>query len=213
MKAPRLLWALLLTGAAGVVLAVPMAQRELDLVMTRNPDVQRGAEIYATCAGCHGPDGEGASDGSVPVLAGQSYLVIAKQIVDFRAGVRSDSRMEHFTDGRHLAFSQPIADVSMYIAGLPRPEARVAPADVSVAQGKVLYDRLCARCHYGLGQGNEDTLAPRLASQHSEYLFAQLSAAATGSRSTLIQSHTALVKGLSEAELKSIAGYLSTLSP
>ena len=67
MKAPRLLWATILTGAVEMAWATPMAQRELDLVMTRNPDVQRGADIYATCAGCHGADGEGATDGSVPV--------------------------------------------------------------------------------------------------------------------------------------------------
>ena len=140
-------------------------------------------------------------------------MIIAKQIVDFRAGVRRDSRMEHFTDRRHLAFSQPIADVSMYIASLPPPKAKAAPADVSIAQGKVLYDRACTRCHYSQGRGNEDTLAPRLASQHSDYLLSQLTAAASGTRSTLIQSHAALVKGLSESDLKSIAGYLSTLAP
>lgn len=213
MKRSSLLWAPILAGAACVAWAVPMAQRELDLVMTRNPDVQRGAEIYATCAACHGPGGEGADDGSVPALAGQSYTVVAKQIVDFRAGVRSDPRMEHFTGQRYLAFSQPIADVSMYIAKLPPPKAKAAPAGLSIEQGKAAYDRLCARCHYRAGQGNEDTLAPRLASQHREYLFNQLNAAATGARPTLVQSHAGLVKALSDSDLKAIAGYLSTLSP
>lgn len=212
MKRSSLLWAPILAGAACVAWAVPMAQRELDLVMTRNPDVQRGAEIYATCATCHGSGGEGAGDGSVPALAGQSYTVIAKQIVDFRAGIRSDLRMKHFTEGRYLAFSQPIADVSKYIAKLPPPKAKAAPPGVSIEQGKVIYDRLCARCHYSAGQGNEDTLAPRLASQHSEYLLMQLNAAATGARPTLVPSHAGLVKGLSGAELKATAGYLSTLS-
>ena len=69
---------------AGVASGAPVAQWELGVVLTRNPDVKNGEVIYATCAACHGSKGEGANDGTVPAIAGQSYTVIAKQIVDFR---------------------------------------------------------------------------------------------------------------------------------
>jgi cytochrome c553 len=183
------------------------------MVLTRNPDVENGAILYETCAACHGVKGEGASDGSVPALAGQSYTVLAKQIVDFRAGLRSDPRMEHSIDRRHLSFSQPIADVAFYITKLPLPVPKQAPAGAAVAIGAMAYERLCAHCHGELGQGKEDTLAPRLASQHYAYTLKQLNAAVDGSRASLIQSHAALAKATTETEREAIAAWLSTISP
>jgi cytochrome c553 len=157
------------------------------------------------------PAGEGASDGTVPVLAGQPYTVIAKQIVDFRAGVRGDPRMAHFTDRRHLAFSQPIADVAMYIARLPAPRAKVPPASESVVHGAMLYARACERCHGVSAEGKEDTLAPRLASQHFGYVLQQLNDAAEGRRPPMAETHTNLVRDLRSGDLKAVAAFLTSL--
>src|SRR6185369_13904954 len=140
--------------------------------------------------------GEGATDGTVPAIAGQSYTVVAKQIVDFRAGTRSDPRMEHFTNRQHLSFSQPIADVSMYIASLPPPAPKAAPPGTSTDRGAMAYARTCARCHGELGEGKEDTLAPRLAGQHYSYLLSQLDAATSATRKTLVESHAGFEKSL-----------------
>jgi cytochrome c553 len=35
------------------------------------PNKEHGKQLYETCAACHGPDGRGTLDGSVPALAGQ----------------------------------------------------------------------------------------------------------------------------------------------
>jgi len=196
-------------GMAAASNAAPIAQWELGLVLTRNPDPKEGATLYAPCAACHGVNGEGATDGTVPALAGQSYTVVAKQLVDFRAGVRHDERMEHFSDRRHLSFSQPVADVAIYIAGLPPVAASNGPAGSNLAQGAMAYARACARCHGELGEGKEDTLAPRLAGQHSEYLLKQLAAATNGVRPAMATSHAR--PALSEDERRAVAAYLSTL--
>ncbi len=191
--------------------AAPVSEWELGLVLTRNADLQEGAHLYATCAACHGPKGEGASDGTIPAIAGQWYTIIAKQIVDFRAGVRSDPRMQHFTDRRHLSFSQPVADVSFYIASLPPPTPKAAPAGTNVDRGAAAYARVCARCHGKLGEGKEDTLAPRLAGQHYQYILRQLDAAPNGERKTMVRSHASLQSVLARSELEGVAAYLTTL--
>ncbi|HEY8507003.1 MAG TPA: c-type cytochrome [Steroidobacteraceae bacterium] len=103
------LCATLLVVWAAAAYATPRAQREFDYVLRRTPDPTNGAEIYQTCAACHGVDGSGTSDGAVPAVAGQAFTVIAKQLVDFRVGARVDERMAHFTDVRHLAYSQDIS--------------------------------------------------------------------------------------------------------
>ena len=204
---------LVLLSMPAVVETAPVAQWELGVVLTRTPDVKNGAVLYRDCAACHGAKGEGVSDGSIPALGGQSYTVVAKQIVDFRAEARIDPRMVHFTDSRHLAFSQPIADVALYIAKLPPPAAKQAPAGIDLVLGAMAYARVCARCHDELGQGKEDTLAPRLAGQHYIYIMKQLDSAADGSRATLARSHADLVRTLDRKELEAVAGWLGTLTP
>lgn len=191
--------------------AAPVAQWELGLVLTRTPNLQNGAELYQTCAACHGAKGEGASDGTVPAIAGQSYTVVAKQIVDFRAGVRSDPRMEHSVDRPHLSFSQPVADVALYIARLPPVAPKAPPKEASIERGAAAYAKTCARCHGSRGEGKEDTLAPRLAGQHYRYILKQLDAAPNGERRTMAQSHSGLQGVLTRSELESIAAYLTTL--
>jgi cytochrome c553 len=193
--------------------AAPTAQWELGLVLTRTPDLTNGADLYQTCAGCHGPKGEGASDGTIPAIGGQSYTVLAKQIVDFRAGARSDPRMEHSIDRKHLSFSQPIADVALYIAKLPPAPPKSPPTGADVQVGAKAFARTCARCHGALGEGKEDTLAPRLAGQHYQYILKQLDAAPNGDRRTMVQSHAGLQTALTRSELEGVAAYLTTLGP
>jgi cytochrome c553 len=203
---PVLLWVLSSTATSA-----PVAQWELGLVLTRAPNPENGAALYTTCAACHGAKGEGASDGTVPAIAEQSYTVVAKQIVDFRAGKRSDPRMEHFTDRRHLAFSQSVADVALYISRLPHAAPKAPPAGADVDRGAMAYARACARCHGELAEGKEDTLAPRLAGQHYQYTLAQLDAAPSGYRPTMVQSHSSFKDVLTRSELEAVAGYLTTL--
>src|SRR6185503_15311894 len=80
------------------------------------PDRLRGADLFRVCAACHGAEGRGTSDGSIPAIAGQHGSVILKQIVDFRHDRRWDERMQHFTDSHHLATTQDVTDVAAYVA-------------------------------------------------------------------------------------------------
>lgn len=202
-------------------------ERELELVMTRNPDLANGEVLYRTCSACHGPNGEGVSDGTVPALAGQPFSVLARQIVNFRAGTRSDERMVHFTDRRHLAFSQPIADVAGYISKLRRPAGKIvsspppprprspSPLPPSPPQnaerGAMVYVRTCERCHGPVAEGDENMVMPRLASQHYEYLVKQLKDAAEGRRPDLAAAHEGMSRKLTPDEMQAVAAWLASL--
>ena len=93
------------------------AEREFAAVLRLKPDAVHGEQIFDTCAACHGDNGHGASDGSVPAIAGQNFRVIVRELVMFRHGGRSDPRMQHFTDRTHLTRgAQDIADVAAYVS-------------------------------------------------------------------------------------------------
>src|SRR5262245_48161475 len=117
--------------------------------------------------------------------------------------------MEHSIDRKHLSFSQPVADVALYVSRLPAPGPKPAPHGVGVDQGATVYARTCARCHGASAEGKEDTLAPRLAGQHYAYILKQLDAAPNGERRTMVQSHAGLQ--LNRNELEGVAAYLTTL--
>jgi cytochrome c553 len=185
--------------------------RELDLVLARTPDPSHGAKLYETCAACHGTRGEGLSDGSVPAIAGQSFTVVAKQLVDFRSGRRSNRRMQHFADTTHLSYSQEVADVAAYVSQLAPRAPPVPGVDAGAPRGSIVYIRKCERCHGAMAEGIEAGLAPRLAGQHTEYLVRQLTDAAAGVRPAMKQAHAGIIDSLSPDDIAAVAASLSSL--
>lgn len=179
------------------------------------PDTVNGAKLFETCAACHGRDGLGASDGSVPAVAGQHGSVLLKQLVDFRHNQRWDERMQHFSDRHHLANAQELTDVTAYIAGLRRfaPRNNAVGTGEYLQQGASVYFRVCEACHRSLGQGDLLYFRPRLAGQHYQYLLKQLDDIASGSRPAMHPAHAERIRVLSQTERMGIADYLSRLSP
>src|SRR5262245_50474429 len=56
-------------------------EREFNAVLQRKADTAHGKQTFDTCAACHGTQGAGASDGSVPAIAGQHLRVIVWELV------------------------------------------------------------------------------------------------------------------------------------
>ena len=209
-----------IAGAAALLVAVAMfaaafaqdKSRELDYVAHDRPDPARGKDLYATCAACHGASGEGAVDGTVPVVGGQHFLVIARQLVNFRNDSRRDLRMQHFADRDHLASSQQIADVAAYMSSL-RPELKRTDLAPEVgARGGSAYARACERCHGPTGEGNENWLVPRIAGQNATYLLRQFEKDAEASRPQMARPHAKVTASTSPADLEAIARYLANIT-
>ena len=62
--------------------AVSTSRQELVDALHSTPNVDRGAELFDTCAACHGTSGSGTRDGAVPRLAGQHYDYLVRQMHD-----------------------------------------------------------------------------------------------------------------------------------
>ncbi|HEU4624123.1 MAG TPA: c-type cytochrome [Steroidobacteraceae bacterium] len=183
--------------------------QELARVLERKPDPDRGAKLYETCAACHGPQGYGVADGTVPAIAGQPFAVIAKQLVAFRTGQRAEARMQHFADTTHLSYSQEVADVAAYVSRLT-PRSTQPNSEAGGGRGAVLYIRRCERCHGAMAEGNDLGFAPRLAGQHAPYLVAQLTRD-PNERPTLKEAHRGVTDTLSREDIAALAATLSSL--
>jgi cytochrome c553 len=204
-----------MVGYPAVAQDAQAARSELQEAARLVPDAARGKNLFETCAACHGTDGLGTSDGSVPAIGGQHGSVLLKQLVDFRHDRRWDERMQHFTDRHHLQTAQDLTDVAAYASRLPRFGARVNAVGSGeyLREGASVYFRVCEACHRPLGQGDVLRFRPRLAGQHYVYLLKQLTDTARGERPGMDPEHVTRIRQLSENEQRGVADYLSRLTP
>jgi cytochrome c553 len=193
--------------------SMPAAQQEFLEVMQAHPDPERGAQYFATCAGCHGPKGGGTPNGEFPRIAGQYFPVLARQLVSFRHGLRWDFRMENFADRHRLQDAQAIADVATYISQLEESTPAGIGSGEFMAHGANVYFHLCESCHGTSGQGDPGHVVPRIGGQHYEYLRRQVHDAVEGRRPGFPAFHVKLFAHLEYEDIDGVADYLARIAP
>jgi cytochrome c oxidase subunit 2 len=87
-------------------------------------DVERGEKLYETCASCHGKDGMGIWSMNAPRQAGMSDWYLARQLINFKAGIRGGHSgdpygMQMSLMAIALKEDSAINDVVAYINTLP----------------------------------------------------------------------------------------------
>ncbi len=188
------------------------ARQEVDRVLALKPDAQRGAELFAHCVACHGPEGGGEVAGTTPRIAGQHYRVLVRQIVAFRLGRRWDFRMEGVATSHDIIPElQDIADVASHVSQLERDGARGVGDGQYLEQGAKIYADACASCHGVNGEGSASRGIPKVAGQHAGYLSRQMYDAVDGRRPELTRSHRARLSRLEFSEVLGLADYIARI--
>lgn len=168
--------------------------------------------VHGKCFICHGIEGETSSQ-AFPRLAGQHAIYTARQLADFQSGRRKSGTMRPMVDD--LA-AEDFAALGAYFES--RPVESHPVADEALARsGRGIFEGgkpaagvpACTSCHGPQGHGT-DTL-PRLAGQHALYIENQMRAFVGRERSDEGGAMRGIAAGLSEAELKAVASYISGL--
>lgn len=190
-------------------------------------DAIAGKEKVATCAACHGNDGNSLM-ATFPKLAGLGEKYLYKQLKDVKSGARPILEMT----GMLNSFSdQDLKDIAAFFSsqGMQLSGAKemkvLTNAGVEVdalALGEKIYRGgnkssgvpACMGCHSPTGQGNAPAGYPRLGGQYPEYIEKQLRAFRAGERTNDGESMTmrAVAKLLSDAELKALSNYIAGLN-
>ena len=199
----------LLAGFLAVVCLSPIYS-----VHAQQGDAQAGSQKNALCVGCHGIKGYHTGFPEVyrvPMLSGQSAGYIVSALNDYKTGARKHPSMG--TTALSLT-AQDAADLAAYYesTGLPT-ESPAKPIDVSVGAGLVEKGG-CIACH---GAGLSKPIAPmypKIAGQHSDYVYAALRAYKTENKPQIGRSNPIMggvVKQFSDKELNEIARYVESL--
>jgi cytochrome c553 len=169
-------------------------------------DVMRGAQLSASCAHCHGTDGN-SSGAAYPNLAGQTKEYVTRQIKEFKEGRRTDPQMSPMVG---ILSDQDMQDLGDFY-NWQTPARKPAKLDPALAEkGKKLADELqCVACHQPGYKGLKEF--PRLARQKEAYLVKQMKAFRDGLRTNDNGIMAPAAKNLSDEQIEAMAHYLAGL--
>lgn len=202
--------------ALGVAFGTVSAQAQ-----TVTGKVEDGAKKTAMCVGCHGIIGYQASFPEihkVPKIAGQSATYIRSALAAYKAGDRKHPTMRAIADS---LTEQDMADLAAYYAQLGVKEGDAPPAAPAKqpserVQALITRDKAnaCTTCHGANFNTPNDGTVAKLAGQHADYLFVALKSYKVENHAQLGRSNGVMggqAKKFTNAELKELAGYISSL--
>ena len=177
-------------------------------------NVEAGKTKSATCAACHGADGNSVNP-EWPKLAGQHPNYIVKQSTNFKEHARVNASMSPMA--KPLS-EQDMADLAAYFSSQAK---KMGEADqTKVGLGEQVYKggnnatgvAACAACHGPTGAGNPAANFPSLNGQHATYVKAQLLNFRSGARANDAGRMMRNVAAkMSDAEIDSVAEYIAGL--
>lgn len=169
--------------------------------------VQRGQKDAAVCRHCHGVGGNSVMP-DVPNLASQNAAYLLEQMNKFVLGQRRSSA---FMEGMIKALT-PEERINIALFLSQQPVMR-KPAEMNgqSAAGRKLYGQVCIHCHGQDGTGSSKI--PRLAGQQAQYVEDSLKRYRSGNGERTDPRMAAFTRNLSDADIRQLAAYLSTLHP
>lgn len=166
------------------------------------------------CNTCHGPQGRGDNP-RIPRIAGQQRAYIEVQLKAFRNQTRGDPAAHEYMWGIAATLSDEIVGALAEYFSSQTPASGTAPTDAQQAiTGKRLFEQgspergtpACSGCHGANAEGL--AVFPRLAGQHSEYLYLQLKLIQNKLRDSPVMH--GLIKQLTSDEITAVTIYLQS---
>ena len=197
--------ALLISAGLGICLVSTAANA------TTGYDQTAASTVTKVCQNCHGPNGNSVS-GTFPRLNGQQADYLTAQLKNFRDHSRNDPHAMAYMWGMASQLSDAnISGLAKYLAS-QKPTSAQTGGDLA-PEGKKIYMTgvvahsvpACAACHGNNGEGN--SVMPRLAGQHAEYLKSQLEDFRSLVRANDIMH--ANTKDMTDTEIEAVVSYLA----
>ncbi len=180
-------------------------------------DAKQGETKNAMCIGCHGIIGYQASFPEiykVPKISGQGSKYIVSALSAYKKGERKHPTMRGIAEA---LTDQDMADLAAYYeaSGVVAGAAPLGKAaDGSAKAMELVTKGGCVSCHGDSFSKPLDPTYPKIAGQHSDYLFVALKAYKTENNPKVGRGNAimgGMVKQFSNVELKEIANYIGGL--
>jgi sulfide dehydrogenase cytochrome subunit len=166
---------------------------------------------WETCDECHGADGMGKGDAMVPVIAGIPAGHIEEAIFAYVDGARRCVREPRMCETAAAMSESEVAEVAEYYAGMVRGSSREEFDEDLAAEGELLHQRHCSRCH--LSPDDEDVadaVGIPLHGQRREYLRFAIEEYLSGDRESLLEEMADQISDLGPGDLGALVNYYSS---
>ncbi len=184
-------------------------------------DAEAGKEKAATCAACHGPDGNSVIEAN-PKLAGQHPNYLVKQLKEFKLASQTggeEGRNNAVMNGMAAPLSeQDMEDLAAYFSS--QEASAGSTLEEYVEPGEKLYRggdeergiTACIACHGPNGNGMQLAGFPDISGQHGAYIAAQLNAFKDGKRANDMNGMMRdIAKKLTDEDIAVLSNYVAGL--
>ncbi|MDP1929455.1 MAG: c-type cytochrome [Thiobacillus sp.] len=170
--------------------------------------------VNQVCAACHAVDGNSVAAAN-PKLAGLNAEYINKQLTEFKSGARKNAIMSGMVAN---LTPQDMLNLSAYYS-TQQPKPATSKDQALALQGQKIYRGgvmgagvpACASCHGPQGKGIPAQF-PRLAGQHSDYIYTQLNAFRVEARANdAAKMMRTIAAKMTDADMKAVASYIQGL--
>ncbi len=181
-------------------------------------DASAGEKKNAMCIGCHGIVGYHASFPEVykvPKISGQGGKYIAAALNAYKKGDRKHPSMRGVAD---TLSAQDIADLAAYYEASGSMAGSAVPTKIPGDSTKALAliaKGGCTGCHGENFTSPVDASYPKIAGQHSDYLYIALKSYKSEGTAPIGRGNAIMggvAKQFSNEELKTLANYIGSLN-
>ena len=168
-----------------------------------------------SCSNCHGLNGQSISQ-QFPKLAGQQLDYIKAQLTDFKGHVRKDINGTQYMWGITNLTTKQVEELAIYFSTQPAMKG-TGVRGPDFALGESIFKNglpsqgvlSCNSCHGPEALGVAEI--PRLAGQHSNYLYKQIMVFKMTDDRPRGQAMKQIIHNMNEDQAKAVASYLSYL--
>jgi cytochrome c553 len=195
------------------------AEKEMPHVF-ESGDASKGSNMVASCAACHGADGNSISS-DWPKLAGQSERYLFEQLKYFKNGERENALMSSVLPILNSYSDKDLLNIAAYYSSQTKTNGQAKDDEELLALGEALYRSgnmkkaipACTACHSVNGGGNALAGFPSVAGQQKAYLVLTLKAYRTKERNAgdYAAVMQAISQNLSDDEIDALANYMHGL--
>ena len=198
----------------------------LNAAEVKTPEVAKmgnadaGSELVATCAACHGADGNSVN-ADWRKLAGQNQRYLYEQLKLFQGGDRQNALMMAVTPYLNTLSDSDLLDISAFYesnltsVGQAKNDEDLLELGMNLYRGGNIEKGIpaCTACHSVNGAGNAQAGFPRVSGQQKGYLISTLKeyrnlSRDAGDYSLVMQSAS---QNLKDSDIEALANYMHGL--
>ena len=166
---------------------------------------------HARCIACHGSDGMGYGNFSIPIIAGIPPVHIEEALYAYKDGARQCQHAPLMCQTVSALSDHEIGELAEYFGTQPREASEQEYDGTAAGRGQAVHERLCKACHVPPDDPDvADALGIPLHGQRSWYLRYALESYMDGSRENLLPAMADKLSRLQDGDVEALINYYAS---